>query len=193
VPEWLSALLRDLPKPSEYRLAADYVRAVADFCLERWRVASAAGEPSAEEAGAEFRGAMTAANDLSRRQVDQLCNRTFASRGDLPSWLAETTERFLDLIRPWTPVWYGFTNWALRWCRQNSIETLVFLARDALPFYVAATALDRGHRSLWSTPAATEPASTTCGCAGGPRSGSTSRTTWPRCSTTAAIPSCSAI
>src|SRR3954463_9457544 len=35
VPEWLAALLRDLPKPSEYRLAAEYNRAVVDFCLER--------------------------------------------------------------------------------------------------------------------------------------------------------------
>jgi hypothetical protein len=133
-----------MPKPSEYRLAADYTRAIADFCLERWRVASSAEAPSVEQAGAEFRSAMIAANDLSHRQVDQLCDRTFASRGDLPAWLCETTERFLTLIKPWTPVWYGFTNWALRWCRQNSIETLVFLARDALPFFVAATALEQG-------------------------------------------------
>jgi hypothetical protein len=144
VPEWLAALLRDLPKPSEYRLAAEYTRAIVDFCLERWRVASSAEAPSTEEAGAEFRGAMTAANDLSLRQVGQLCDRTFGSQGDLPAWLAETTERFLTLIRPWAPVWYGFTNWALRWCRQNSIDTLVFLARDALPFFVAATALEQG-------------------------------------------------
>jgi len=137
--------LRNLPKPSEYRLATDYTRAVVDFCLERWRVASSADVPSVAEAGARFRGAMAAANDLSQRQVDQLCDRTFASHGDLPAWLGETTERFLNLIRPWNPVWYGFTNWALRWCRQNSIETLVFLARDALPFFVAATALEQGH------------------------------------------------
>jgi hypothetical protein len=145
VPEWLTAILQDLPKPGEYRLAAEYTRAIVDFCLERWRIASAAEAPSAEEAGAEFRSAMVAAKDLSHRQVDQLCNRTFAVTGDLPSWLCATTERFLGLVRPWTPVWYGFTNWALRWCRQNSIETLVFLARDALPFFVAATALDQGH------------------------------------------------
>jgi hypothetical protein len=144
VPEWLATLLRDLPKPGEYRLAAEYTRAIAEFCLERWRVASSAGAPSVEEAGAAFRSTMIAANDLSQRQVDQLCSRTFASPGDLPAWLSETTERFLNLIKPWTPVWYGFTDWALRWCRQNSIETLVFLARDALPFFVAATALEQG-------------------------------------------------
>jgi hypothetical protein len=145
VPEWLMALLRDLPKPSEYRLGAEYTRAIVEFCLERWRVASSADAPSAEEAGGKFRSAMSAANDLSHRQVDQLCDRTFGSQSDLPSWLCETTERFLNIIKPWTPVWYGFTNWALRWCRQNSIETLVFLARDALPFFVAATALEQGH------------------------------------------------
>ncbi|MEV4318098.1 hypothetical protein [Actinocrispum sp. NPDC049592] len=144
VPEWLAALVRDLPKPSEYRLAAEYVRAVVDFCLERWRVASSSEAPSVEEAAHRFRGSMTAANDLSHRQVDQLCHRTFGAQGDLPAWLCETTERFLTLIKPWTPVWYGFTNWALRWCRQNSIETLVFLARDALPFFVAATATEQG-------------------------------------------------
>lgn len=145
VPEWLTDLLRDLPKPSEYRLAAEYTRAVVDFCLERWRVASSAEAPSVEDAGGEFRSAMSAANDLSHRQVDQLCNRTFGSQRDLPSWLCDTTERFLTIIKPWAPVWYGFTNWALRWCRQNSIETLVFLARDALPFFVAATAMEQGH------------------------------------------------
>ncbi len=144
VPEWLTALLRDLPKPSEYRFAAEYTRAIADFCLERWLLASSAEAPSAEEAGAQFHGAMIAANDLSHRQVDQMCDRTFGSQSDLPSWLCATTERFLNLIRPWTPVWHGFTKWALRWCRQNSIETLVFLARDALPFFVAATALEQG-------------------------------------------------
>jgi hypothetical protein len=144
VPEWLSALLRDLPKPSEYALAAQYTRAVVDFCLDSWRVASSARAPSAEEAGAEFRSAMIAAGDLSHRQVDQVCSRTFAAQGDLSAWLGQTTERFLNLVRPWTPVWYGFTNWVLRWCRQNSIETLVFLARDALPFFVAATALEQG-------------------------------------------------
>jgi hypothetical protein len=144
VPEWLTALLRDVPKPSEYRFAAEYTRAIVDFCLERWRVASSAEAPSAAEAGAEFRSVMIAANDLSHRQVDQLCHRTFGSQSDLSAWLCDTTERFLNIINPWTPVWYGFTNWALRWCRQNSIETLVFLARDALPFFVAATALEQG-------------------------------------------------
>jgi hypothetical protein len=144
VPEWLAALLRDLPKPSEYRLAAEYTREVVDFCLERWRIAKSADAPSVEQAGGEFRGSMSAANDLSPRQVDQLCDRTFGPQRDLPTWLWATTERFLALIRPWTPVWHGFTSWALRWCRQNSIENLVFLARDALPFYVAATALEQG-------------------------------------------------
>lgn len=144
VPEWLTALLQDLPKPSEHRFAAEYTRAVVDFCLERWRVATAAEAPSAEEAGAQFRSAMIATNDLSLRQVDQLCDRTFGSQRDLSAWLCDTTERFLNAIRPWTPVWYGFTDWALRWCRQNSVETLVFLARDALPFFVAATALEQG-------------------------------------------------
>ena len=144
VPEWLAALLRDLPKSSEYRFSAEYTRAVVEFCLERWRVESSAVAPSVEQAGAEFRATMIATNDLSLLQVDQVCNRTFGAQPDLTGWLCDTTERFLAVIRPWAPVWYGFTNWALRWCRQNSIETLVFLARDALPFFVAATALEQG-------------------------------------------------
>jgi hypothetical protein len=144
VPEWLTSLLRDVPKSSEYQSAAEYTRAIVEFCLERWQVATAADAPSAEQAGAEFRSAMTATNDLSFHQVDQLCNRTFGAQHDLLSWLCDTTDRFLAIIKPWTPVWYGFTNWALRWCQQNSIETLVFLARDALPFFVAATALEQG-------------------------------------------------
>jgi hypothetical protein len=144
VPEWLAALLRDLPKASEFRFAAEYTRAVAEFCLARWRAESPADVPSAAAAAAEFRDVTIAAGDLSLRQVGQVCDRTFGSQSDLAAWLSETTERYLTLIRPWIPVWYGFTNWALRWCRQNSIETLVFLARDALPFFVAANALEQG-------------------------------------------------
>ncbi len=63
---------------------------------------------------------------------------------DLPGWLCDTTERFLGIIKPWFPVWLSFTKWALGWCRQSLIETVVFLARDALPFFVAATALEQG-------------------------------------------------
>jgi hypothetical protein len=145
VPQWLAALLLDLPKPTEYQFAAEYSRAVVDYCLERWRAASSAELPSVEQASAEFRNAVTAENDLSLRQVDQLCSRTFGVQRELSAWLCDTTERFLNIIKPWTPVWHSFTDWALRWCRQNSIETLVFLARDALPFFIAATALEQGH------------------------------------------------
>jgi hypothetical protein len=145
VPQWLTTLLRDLPKPTEYQFAAEYSRAIVDYCLEQWRVATSAEPQSVEEAGAEFRSALKAATDLSHRQVDQLCNRTFGVQRELSAWLCDTTERFLNIIKPWTPVWHGFTSWALRWCRQNSVETLVFLARDALPFFVAATALEQEH------------------------------------------------
>jgi hypothetical protein len=144
VHQWLTTLLRDLPKPTEYQYTADYTRAVVDYCLDKWLAAHAGAVPTVEEAGATFREAMLAAEDLSELQVEQVCNRTFGLEDDLPAWLCGTTERFLTLLRPWTPVWLGFTDWALRWCRQNSIETLVFLARDALPFYVAATALEQG-------------------------------------------------
>lgn len=144
VHQWLTALLQDRPKPAEYQFTADYSRAVVDYCLERWLAATSAKPPSVAEAGAEFREAMLAARDLSPRQVDQLCQRTFGTRSELPDWLADTTERFLNIIKPWAPVWLSFTNWTMRWCRQNSIETLVFLARDALPFFIAATALEQG-------------------------------------------------
>jgi hypothetical protein len=144
VNQWLTTLLRDLPKRAEYQYEAGHSRAVVDYCLAKWLAGGAATLPSVGEAGAEFRNAMIAAGDLSERQVDQLCSRTFGLQHDLPAWLCDTTERFLNGIRPWTPVWLSFTNWALRWCRQNSIGTLAFLARDALPFYVAATALEQG-------------------------------------------------
>jgi hypothetical protein len=144
VHHWLTTLLQDLPKPAEYQFTADYSRAVVGYCLERWLAANSAGPPSVEEAGTEFRNAMLAAKDLSEHQVDQLCSRTFGMQRELPDWLCDTTERFLNIIRPWTPVWLSFTDWALRWCQQNSIKTLAFLARDALPFFVAATALEQG-------------------------------------------------
>lgn len=144
VHQWLTTLLQDLPKPAEYQFTADYSRAVVDYCLEKWLAASSAKPPSVGEAVTEFRNAIIAARDLSARQVDQLCNRTFGMQRELPAWLCDTTERFLNIIKPWTPVWLSFTNWVLRWSQQNSIETLVFLARDALPFFIAATALEQG-------------------------------------------------
>lgn len=147
VHQWLTTLLEDLPKPAEYRFSADYSRAVVDYCLEKWLAATSAPAPCVGEAITEFRQSMIAAKDLSELQVDQLCNRTLGlqrERRELPDWLCDTTERFLNMIKPWTPVWLSFTNWALRWCRQNSIDTLAFLARDALPFFVAATALEQG-------------------------------------------------
>jgi hypothetical protein len=144
VHQWLTSLLRDLPKPAEYQFRADYSRAAVDYCLERWLAASSARPPSVDEAAMAFRNAWIVANDLSEGQVDQLCNRTFGTQRELPAWLCDTTGRFLNIIKPWTHVWLSFTNWALRWCRQNSIETLAFLARDALPFFLAATALEQG-------------------------------------------------
>jgi len=160
VHQWLTTLLQDLPKPAEYQFTADYSRAVADYCLDRWLAASSpsAGPPSVAEAGTEFRNTLIAAKDLSEHQVDQLCNRTFGMQPELPAWLSDTTERFLNIIKPWTPVWLSFTDWALRWCRQNSIETLVFLARDALPFFIAASALEQGlHLHLAHVSRATQP------------------------------------
>jgi hypothetical protein len=144
VQQWLMTLLQDLPKPAEYQFTADYSRAVVDYCLEKWLAASSAPPPSVGEAATEFRQTMVASGDLSELQVDQLCHRTFSMQRELPAWLCDTTERFLNIIKPWTPVWLSFTNWVLRWCRQNSVGTLVFLARDALPFFIAATALEQG-------------------------------------------------
>jgi hypothetical protein len=146
VEPWLMNLLQDLPKPSEHRFTADYSRAVADYCMENWLALRSARPPTAGEAGVQFRRAMMAGCDLSKRQVDQICHRTFSTQPDLPAWLCDTTERFFDAVKPWTPVWLGFTRWALHWCRQTSIEDLAFLARDALPFFVAATTLEQGHR-----------------------------------------------
>jgi hypothetical protein len=142
--QWLTSLLRDLPKPAEYQFRADYSRAVVDYCLERWLTANSARPPSVEEAGLAFRNAWITARHLSEGQVDQLCNRTFGTQRELSAWLCDTTGRFLNIINPWTHVWLSFTNWVLRWCRQNSIETLAFLARGALPFFVAAAAQERG-------------------------------------------------
>jgi hypothetical protein len=145
VERWLATLLQDLPKRSEYRFTADYSRAVTDYCLHNWLSARSAGPPSVGEAVVQFRHTMMAGNDLSKRQLDQICRRTFSTQRELPAWLCETTERFLNTIKPWTFVWLSFTKWALRWCRQNSIGDLAFLARDALPFFIAATALEEGH------------------------------------------------
>ena len=162
VQQWLMTLLQDLPKATEYQFAADRSRAVADYCLEKWLAARSVTPPSVGEAIIEFRQTMMAGSDLSKRQVDQLCRRTFSMQRELPAWLCDTTERFLNIIKPWTPVWLSFTNWALRWCRQNSVGTLVFLARDALPFFIAATALEQGlHLHLAHVSRTTRPDSLT--------------------------------
>jgi hypothetical protein len=144
VGQWLMNLLQDLPKSSEYRFTADYSRAVAEYCLENWLIARSARSPSIDEAVIQFRHAMMSGSDLTKRQVDQVCRRTFSSqREELVAWLCDTTERFLNAVKPWNLVWLSFTKWALRWCRQNSIGNLAFLARDALPFFIAATVLEK--------------------------------------------------
>ncbi|HEX4062747.1 MAG TPA: hypothetical protein VHY58_17150 [Streptosporangiaceae bacterium] len=144
VERWLMTLLLDLPKPSEYRFTADYSRAVAEYCLENWLNARSAKPPSVDQAVTQFRHTMMSGNDLSRCQVDQVCRRTFSTQRELPAWLYDTTERFLNVIKPWNLVWLSFTKWALSWCRQSAIADLAFLARDALPFFVAATTLEKG-------------------------------------------------
>jgi hypothetical protein len=146
VQQWLMDLMQGLPQPTEYRFAADYASAVADYSLESWLVMRAAEPPSVEAAATEFRQTMAAAGDLSEQQIDQLCQRTFSMQRELPGWLSDTTERFLAIIKPWLPVWFNFTKWALHWCRQNSINTLAFLARDALPFFIVANALEPAPR-----------------------------------------------
>lgn len=144
--QWLMLLLRNMPQPSGYRSTADYVSAVTDYCLATWLTSSADKLPSIDSAILRFRQTMTEAGDLSARQIDQLCQRTFSVETDLPTWLCGTTERYVSIIKPWIPVWINFTKWALQWCRHNSIDTLAFLARDALPFFVAATVLDQRPR-----------------------------------------------
>lgn len=144
VQQWLTTLMRDLPKPAEYQYTADYCHAVAGFCLESWLATRSAAPPSVGEVVTEFRQSMADGSDLSARQIDQLCHRTFSMQRDLPAWLCDTAERFLGFIKPWFGVWLSFTRWALNWCEQSSIGTVIFLARDALPFFVAATALEQG-------------------------------------------------
>lgn len=143
IQQWLMTLVQDLPKPTEYEFTADYCHAVADYCLENWLDARSARPPSVGEATTEFRRTMMVGSDLSACQVDELCHRTLSMRRDLPDWLCDTAERFLAVIKPWFLVWLSFTKWALNWCQQSSIGTVVFLARDALPFFVAATALEQ--------------------------------------------------
>jgi hypothetical protein len=143
IQQWLTVLIQDLPKPAEYRFTADHSRAIADYCLENWLAARSAEPPSVAQAITDFRQTMLG-NDLSAHQVDQLCHRTFSVHDELATWLCDTTERFVSAIKPWILVWLSFTKWALHWCQENSIGTVVFLARDALPFFIAATALDQG-------------------------------------------------
>lgn len=139
-------LLQNMPQLSEYRFTADYFSAVTDYCLATWLASSDSEVPSIDSAISGFRQTMTKTGDLSARQIDQLCQRTFSVQTDFPTWLCGTTERYLGIIKPWIPVWINFTKWALQWCRHNSIDTLAFLARDALPFFVAAIVLDQGPR-----------------------------------------------
>jgi hypothetical protein len=143
IQDWILAMLEDFPKPVEYQFASDYSGVVIAYCLDNWLAAGRCPLPSAAEAAAGFRASLAADGDLSPRQVDQLCQRTFSTRGELQPWLAGTTERFLGIVRPWIPIWIQFTQWALTWCKDNSVGTLAFLARDALPFFVAATALEQ--------------------------------------------------
>lgn len=108
--------------------------------LDQWQELSGARLPrSVAEACNAFRCSLLVDTDFDAGQVARFVDRIGGDpQPGLEEWLGATMARFIDGVRPWFPVWSGFVNWLLCWCRHRDYRQVVFLARDSVPLYVLA-------------------------------------------------------
>jgi hypothetical protein len=155
----------------------DYVnssRVAIDLLSATWCAWSGRDLPTVGDADETFRAALADEGDLDPAQVSRLASELCPSPTDgLGMWLADAAERLVLRIRPWIPVWVGYTWWALEWCRYAERDQIVFLGRDGLPFYAAARylpgriqcpALLDAPRRLLGSPLLDEHLATTIDC-----------------------------
>jgi hypothetical protein len=139
-PPGITELIDDLLRPAVAE--PDYItssRMATELLLPAWSAWAGRGLPSVTEAERDFRAALLDEGDLTPAQVSALAAKLCPGQGsDLRAWLADAAERLVLRIRPWIPVWAGFTWWALEWCRHAGRDQVIFLGRDGLPFYAAA-------------------------------------------------------
>lgn len=120
----------------------DYVSSshlAIELLTDAWAAQSGRDLPTVQDACRTFRAALVDEGDISPAQVGELATKLCpAPVGDLHDWLADAAERLLLRIRPWIPIWVGFTWWSFEWCRHTKRQQVIFLGRDGLPFYTAA-------------------------------------------------------
>ncbi|HEX8205960.1 MAG TPA: hypothetical protein VF587_07885 [Solirubrobacteraceae bacterium] len=119
--------------------------------VAEWEIWSGRALPDQQTAASDFAASMLAETDLAPEQIAETIARLApppADRGlagdGRDEWLEECSRQFLMRVRPWFPVWFGFTAWVDDWCRSHDVDTIVYLCRDSLPFYALAHALARG-------------------------------------------------
>ena len=136
----ITELIDDLVGPAVHE--PDYIsssRIAGEILLSAWSAWTGRALPSVAEAEREFRAALVDEGDLSSAQVAGLAAKLCPPGAyDLGEWLADAAERLVLRVRPWIPIWAGYTWWVLQWCRHAGREQVIFLGRDGLPFYAAA-------------------------------------------------------
>lgn len=104
-----------------------------------WQDWSGSPVPTPRTARAELTTSLRAEGDLTERQIQDFIDRILPA-SDLPleTQLRGASERLILRAAPWFPLWLGYTDWLLDWCRSRGYADVIFLARDSLPFYTAA-------------------------------------------------------
>ena len=107
--------------------------------LDVWAILAGNSLPRASVVLDEFRRDLEAESDLTDLHVDMILRHVSSCEfGRDADQTLPTVRRFLRSVRPWCLHWHTFIQFVLRWCESHGFETIVFLGRDALPFYYLA-------------------------------------------------------
>lgn len=107
--------------------------------MAQWQDWTGSPVPTPRTARAELTASLRAEGDLTEGQIQDFVDRILPD-SDLPleNQLRGASERLILLAVPWFPLWLGYTDWLLDWCRSRGYADVIFLARDSLLLYTAA-------------------------------------------------------
>lgn len=102
--------------------------------------------PSREEAVEQFRRTLEDSPETDQRIREEILASIIGPLGEytMSEWVAVCAKRLHSAVEHWYPLWVGAAQFTLDWCCGSGCRDLVFVARDALPFYAAARALQAG-------------------------------------------------
>lgn len=124
------------------RSLTDYVtrsQALVSSLAEDWRRSTGRDPSCVATVAGELSASLRAEGDLTDDQIEGVLRRLCpAPDAGVARWLGECCERLLLRTRPWFPLWRSFTHWLITWAAAHHYRQIIFLARDAIPFYLVA-------------------------------------------------------